>query len=226
VVSASLEGVTNPDRAKVENPVNAELAANLARLDGSRDNVSLSYPDGGDVGLLRVKAFDGDTFVALLEKAFADLQQKKATGLVLDLRGNGGGVDTYGAALVSHFMTAPFRYFDRIKLTTVTPSFATWNRGTFDRVKSGTRAAPDGGFLVEPQLHPGVAEQKAAAVSFPGKVVVLIDGGSFSTTADVCAQLRFPYAGDVHRRRDGRGRRRQYLRPQRAGHAAELRAAA
>ena len=87
-------------------------------------------------------------------------------------------------------MTTPFRYFDRVKVTTVAPSFATWNPGTSARLKSGTRPAPDGGFLIKPELHPGVAEQKPAAVSFPGKVVVLIDGGSFSTTADVCAQLR------------------------------------
>ena len=189
-VSASLEGVTNADRAKVENPVNADFSANLARLEGPRDTVSLSFPAGTDVALLRVRAFDGDAFPASLEKAFVVLRDRKTSGLVLDLRGNGGGVDTYGAALVSYFMTAPFRYFDRIKVTTVAPSFATWNPGTFDRLKKGTRRAPEGGFLVEPDLHPGVAEQRPAAVSFRGKVVVLIDGGSFSTTADVCAQLR------------------------------------
>ena len=189
-VSATLEGVSNADRAKVENPVNADFVANLARLEGSRDNVSLSFPDVGDVGLLRVRAFDGDTFLASLEKAFRELRDKKTNGLVLDLRGNGGGVDTYGAALVSHFLTTPFRYFDRIRVTTVAPSFATWNPGTSDRLKNGTRVAPDGSFLVKPELHPGVAEQKPAAVPFAGKVVVLIDGGSFSTTADVAAQLR------------------------------------
>jgi len=189
-VSASLEGVTSADRAKVENPVNAEVVTSLARLEGSRDNVSLSFPNGDDVGLLRVRAFDGETFLTSLETAFASLRDKKTRGLVLDLRGNGGGVDTYGAALVAHFMTTPFRYFDRIKVTTVAPSFATWPPGTAGRLKSGTRPAPDGGFLVAPELHPGVAEQKAAAVSFTGKVVVLTDGGSFSTTADVCAQLR------------------------------------
>lgn len=189
-VSATLEGVTSADRAKAENPVNAELGANLVRLEGSRDNVSLSFPNGDAVGLLRIRAFDGDTFRAALEKAFVSLRDRKTRGLVLDLRGNGGGVDMYGATLVSHFMTTPFRYFDRIRVTTVAPSFATWRPDSFDSLKRGTRPAPDGGFLIGPQLHPGVAEQKPAAVSFPGKVVVLIDGGSFSTTADVAAQLR------------------------------------
>jgi C-terminal processing protease CtpA/Prc len=43
---------------------------------------------------------------------------------------------------------------------------------------------------VLPQLHPGVAEQPPAASPFLGRVIVLIDGGTFSTAADVCAQIR------------------------------------
>jgi hypothetical protein len=43
---------------------------------------------------------------------------------------------------------------------------------------------------VLPALHPGVAEQRPAADVFLGRLVVLIDDGSFSTTADVAAQLR------------------------------------
>ena len=110
--------------------------------------------------------------------------------MVLDLRGNGGGVDTYGALLVSQFVSKPFRYFDHIKLASIRPSFATWNASTFANLQNGTTPAPGGGFLVLPRLHPGVAEQKPAATPFLGRVFVLIDGGTFSTAADVCAQLR------------------------------------
>jgi C-terminal processing protease CtpA/Prc len=46
---------------------------------------------------------------------------------------------------------------------------------------------PAGGYLVPPSLHPGVAEQPPGKHPFLGKVFVLIDGGSFSTTADFCA---------------------------------------
>jgi hypothetical protein len=61
---------------------------------------------------------------------------------------------------------------------------------TFDELRNGTAQAPGGGFLVLPTPHPGVAEQKPAAVPFLGRLAVLIDGGTFSTAADVCAQLR------------------------------------
>lgn len=46
---------------------------------------------------------------------------------------------------------------------------------------------PAGGFLVTAKGHPGVAEQPPGKYPFSGKVVVLIDGGTFSTAADFCA---------------------------------------
>ena len=189
-VTTSVGGVTSAERSKNANPVNAAYQENAARLDGPRDTVSLSFPRGDAVGVLRVRAFDGEAFLKSLDQAFATLLEKRSTGLVLDLRGNGGGVDTHGAALVSHFMTTPFAYFDRIKVTSIKPSFATWKPSTFESLKAGTTSAPDGGFLVGSGLHPGVKPQQPGSNPFTGKVVVLADGGTFSTAADVCAQLR------------------------------------
>jgi hypothetical protein len=191
-VTATLPGVTGSERTNNAsgNRVNATMAASVAKLDGSRDNISLTFEEGGAVGRLRIRGFDGATFLTDLDKAFATLRDRGSKALVLDLRGNGGGVDVYGAALVSHFMSQPFRYFDHIKVTTIKPSFATWRPSTFDSLKAGTTAAPEGGFLVQPVLHPGVAEQQPGASPFLGNLVVLIDGGTFSTAADVCAQLR------------------------------------
>jgi Peptidase family S41 len=189
-VTARLDGITNAQRATAANPVNAVMVAHSARLDGPKETVSLQFPRGHDVGVLRIRAFDGDAFASSVAAAFTTLRERGAKALILDLRGNGGGVDQYGAQLVSHFVSAPFRYFDHIKVTTIRPSFATWKPSTFEDLKNGTRPAPGGGFLVLPQLHSGVAEQKPAATTFLGRVFVLIDGGTFSTAADVCAQLR------------------------------------
>lgn len=189
-VTAKLEGVTNSARTESANPVNAAMTANVETLDGPKDTVSLRFPQSDAVGVLRIRAFTGGPFQANVAAAFATLRDKGTKALILDLRGNGGGVDMDGSALVSHFVARPFRYFDHIKVTTVKPSFATWRPDTFENLKAGTSAAPDGGFRVLPRLHPGVAEQKPAAAPFLGRVIVLIDGGTFSTAADVCAQIR------------------------------------
>lgn len=87
-------------------------------------------------------------------------------------------------------MNKPFRYFDRIHLTTLQPSFTSFGEETLVNLKNGTVADPKGGFLVTPKLHSGVGEQQPAALPFPGKTFVLTDGGTFSTAADVAALMR------------------------------------
>jgi len=178
VVSATLQGITASELRKLDKPLTG-------------DNVTLQFPAEG-VGYLRIRGFGGADFRPSVTAAFQSLQDKKAKALILDLRGNGGGADMLGAMLVSQFVTKPFRYFDHIRVTTIKPSFATWKEQTFTDLKNGTKPASDGrgGFLVQAQVHPGVAEQQPSATPFTGRVFVLIDGDTFSTAADVCAQIR------------------------------------
>lgn len=190
IVTSTLAGVVERERRTMVNPVNAVMGENIARLDGPPGTVALQFFDGTAIARLRLRAFAGEGFPATLDSAFGAMREKGTTGLILDLRGNGGGVDEYGALLVSYFVEQPFRYFDHIRLATIAPSFATWPPRTFDALRAGTVPDPNGGFLVTPVLHPGVGEQRPARHPFHGKLVVLIDGGSFSTTADVAAQLR------------------------------------
>lgn len=191
-VNTKLSGVLNPDREKnrSNNPVNAQLLANATRLAGPKENISLRFLRGDDIACLRIRGFQGQDFRQQLDSLFKTLHDKKTKALVLDLRGNGGGVDEYGAYLVSQFMNKPFRYFDRIHLTTLQPSFTSFTESTLQDLKNGTVADPAGGFLVTSKLHKGVGEQQPAALPFPGKTFVLTDGGTFSTAADVTALMR------------------------------------
>jgi hypothetical protein len=189
-ITTVLPGMLERDRRTIVNPVNAAIAENIARLDGPRGNVALQFFDDSAIARLRIRAFDGQGFPATLDSAFRALREKGTKALILDLRGNGGGVDEYGALLVSYFAKQPFRYFDYIRVTTIVPSFATWLPRTFDALRAGTVPHPSGGFRITPARHPGVGEQQPASHPFLGKLVVLIDGGSFSTTADVAAHLR------------------------------------
>lgn len=191
-VNAKLPGVLDGDRGKnrSNNPVNAKIIANVARLDGPKENISLRFLRGNELAILRIRGFQGQDFRRQLDSLFKTLHDKKTKALILDLRGNGGGVDEYGAYLVSQFMNKPFRYFDRIHLTTLQPSFTSFTESTLQDLKNGTVADPAGGFLVTSKLHKGVGEQQPAALPFPGKTFVLTDGGTFSTAADVTALVR------------------------------------
>jgi len=131
-------------------------------------------PEDG-VGLLSIRAF-GDPpagepgFLAQLEQSFRTLRERGIPHLVLDLRGNGGGRDMYGATLVSYLSSAPFGYFERIE---VTPDYA-------GDVRIEER---DGRRLM--LSHPGLQVQQPNELHFQGDVCILIDGFTFSTAADV-----------------------------------------
>jgi hypothetical protein len=186
----ALAGILERDRRSITNPVNTRLVSNLSQLDAPPGTVALDFPEKSQVARLRVRAFGGEGFPATLDSAFRVMRERRTSQLILDLRGNGGGVDEYGALLLSYLVDRPFRYFDYIKVTTIAPSFATWLPSTFESLRKGTQADRKGGFRVTPALHPGVGEQQPRSEPFLGKLIVLIDGGSFSTTADVAAHLR------------------------------------
>lgn len=147
VMTTDIAGVALRDRRQ-DNPVNATLTAQMTRLDGPRGNVVLEYVDDGRVALLRVRAFDGQAFLPTLDSAFRAVRDRGTQAMILDLRGNGGGVDQFGAGLVSYFLDKPFRYFDHIRVSTIAPSFATWLPRTFEAMKVGSgrslgRVPPD-----------------------------------------------------------------------------------
>jgi C-terminal processing protease CtpA/Prc len=125
-----------------------------------------------------------------MENTFKTLREKGTKVLILELRGNGGGRDMYGAMLVSYLTDKPFRYFDHINVKTISPSFkdySDWRADDESRLREGMDPNPAGGYFVTAKLHPGVAEQQPGKSPFLGKVFVLIDGGTFSTAADFCA---------------------------------------
>ncbi|HEY0987746.1 MAG TPA: S41 family peptidase [Kofleriaceae bacterium] len=118
------------------------------------------------------------------------MREKATKVLVIDLRGNGGGDDMYGALLVSYLTDKPFRYFDHIRIKTIDPSFKAYTDLSADDqrgLREGTTPDPAGGFLATEKLHPGITEQPPGKYPFLGQTIVLINGRTFSTAADFCA---------------------------------------
>jgi C-terminal processing protease CtpA/Prc len=192
IIRTTLSGVLISDRQTNErdNPVNSAVMAGMTKIRGGAENISLRLQEDASIATLRIRSFDGNDFYTKIDSVFYALHEAKTKSLILDLRGNGGGVDMYGAYLVAQFMSKPFRYFDRIQLPVIKPSFTTWTSRTLEELQQNTIAGPNGGYLATPALHPGVGEQLAGKNPFRGKLMVLIDGGTFSTAADVCALIR------------------------------------
>ena len=189
-VTATLPGVLDSDRSKNQNSVNRAAKENLEKLEWSRENVAMRFLKDPEIAQIRVRGFTSREYPQSIETSFQTLREKRTKALILDLRGNGGGADMFGAMLVSYLTDKPFRYFDHINVKTIDPSFKQFSDWRADRdgdLKNGVKPNPTGGYLVTERLHPGVAEQQPGKYPFLGKVIILIDGGTFSTAADFTA---------------------------------------
>jgi hypothetical protein len=156
-------------------PITGSRYSVLRRFPARNPVVEFELRAGDGVAILDFDAFadppgGGPRFLDQLEEGFRRLREEKVPHLILDLRGNGGGRDMYGATLVSYLSSKPFGYFERI---TVTPDYA--GEGRIEE-KDGLRRMLS---------HDGLQVQQPADDRFRGNVCILIDGGTFSTAADV-----------------------------------------
>lgn len=192
---AKLPGVTDAQRKSNRNPVNAKIMVGVAKVLGSmRVERKLSFIEDPQIAEIRLHYFLGNDYRQWMRDTFKTLRDKGTKALIIDLRGNGGGEDEYGAMLVSELTDKPFRYFDHIDIKTFKPSFDEHLDGRFDasaveRFGRETLANPTGGYRLTPAMVDGLNEQQPAEQPFMGKVIILTEGGSFSCSADVCAIL-------------------------------------
>ena len=189
-VTATLNGVLTADRDRnsAVNPVNSVINKTMKDLQGPEENISVRFINN-EIAVLRIRSFTGGNFYNEIDTVFRQLRDRKATSMILDIRGNGGGSDYYGAYLVAQFMQRPFRYFNHIRMRTINPSFTKLRADVLDELRTGTVAESNGSYLLTTQIHNGVDEQPPGKTPFIGKLVVLEDGATFSTAADVAAVL-------------------------------------
>lgn len=156
----------------------------------SKKFIELSFP-GASVARLQVFTFmdddeedDGET---LLADAFKKIAASGATTLLLDLRNNGGGKDALGKKLFAHLVEQPFSYYESLTVKRPLLSFAAHVEGPAGIPEGSLLARSDG--LYGLRSHPNLGMQKAVVPTFKGKVIALINGGSFSTTSELISHL-------------------------------------
>lgn len=125
-----------------------------------------------------------------LKSSFSQLKEQGITKLILDIRGNGGGDDYLGAMLCQYLIDDEFKYFDRME--TVTSKFkykdysnTKWMNWIGVILKKDKKKP--GYFTFN--YHRGLKTQKPNDLTFKGELVVLVDGQTFSTAADVASIL-------------------------------------
>jgi len=152
--------------------INSELRKNIGCDKNhltQENNLQLSFPSQ-NIALLTIKTFsyqqlfeNKEDFPAFLQSAFKEIKEKKIDKLIIDLRGNGGGRDVYGSLLYSYLTDKDFSYYTSL-----------------ETVKRKLTV----------EEHPNLQIQIPNENNFTGKVFFLINGLSFSATAEFCSIAR------------------------------------
>lgn len=161
-----------------------------------RPSYELSFR--GSTAILTVRQFGDDPdktrprFPDFLTQTFLALEEKKTPGLIIDLRGNGGGFDEYGKFLFAHVMDRPFLYYwaleakkdryDLFRYTDETPAAA-------EELAKPLQKNARGWFDV--LGHPNRGLQSTRKPHFAGRVAILVDGGSFSATGETTSAFHY-----------------------------------
>ncbi|WP_338867941.1 S41 family peptidase [Spirosoma sp. SC4-14] len=123
-----------------------------------------------------------------LKTSFREIKQKGIQQLILDLRNNEGGEESWGVLLARYLSDKPFRYYDHISVRQKKKfSFPAWTSPLYMKMRWLVVKKQGDGYVFT--KHRGLKLQKPEKDAFNGKLYVLINGGSFSVTSELAAHL-------------------------------------
>ncbi len=177
------------------------LASERSPMDSSRQ---LKFLDGttaylrpgaflnneAPADLTKTATFERGEFTHFIDGAFAEISKRRSRRLIVDLRGNPGGDNSFSDPLVAYFADRPFRFCASfgVRTSAVTKTF--WREvadPALASLKTAILARPDGDrFAVDlPYYAP-----RPPAERFFGKVVVLVNRFTYSNAVTMAALVQ------------------------------------
>lgn len=140
---------------------------------------------------LRPGNFSGDEkeYKAFIDSSFAEIKQSKTSKLIIDLRNNLGGNDSYSDYLVSYIADKPFRWNSEFTLKT-SDILKEYVRANYDTTALFWRSVLDNpsGSIYPYEFE--VYQPQAEEARFSGEVYVLVNRQSHSQSAVTAAQIQ------------------------------------
>jgi len=145
----------------------------------------------GESAYLNPGGFGGDEakYQQFIDSCFTQIKAQKSKNLIIDLRNNPGGNDSFSDYLVSYFADRPFTWHSHFSLKT-SKVLKEHTRKHFDTTKTYFREilAHENGTTYEPELDYYQPQPKAKR--FMGKVYVLVNRQSHSQSTVTAAQIQ------------------------------------
>ena len=162
--------------------VNAVKAFDEKRNKPDSSPFTFSLIDN-EIGLIDINRFyalpNEPNFHKFLKKTFDELENKRINNLVIDLRGNEGGIEKWGLELYRYLAIDPFRYYNKMSVLKL-------KKGDFEEKISLKYR------LLKPFVdwNEMLKLQKPMKSAFRGKVYLLIDGQSYSTATEFASKAK------------------------------------
>lgn len=157
------------------------------------------------IAVLTIQTFDktaikdaGLDFENFLRTAFTTIREQQIKKLVIDVRQNGGGRDLYGSLLYSYLSAGKFHYYKSLVTATDQLPFDQYkrNKTSFNDLRSVLLVkTTTGSYQLKPAAHDNLQLMSPTANNYTHEVWFLVDGLSFSTTAEFCAIARSHHRG-------------------------------
>jgi hypothetical protein len=150
------------------------------------------FDDSTQTAVMTIERFwtqkNEQKFKTFLAESFRQIRKKGVQHLVLDLRNNEGGEETYGVWLYQYLARQPFRYYDHISVQQKRAySFPAWIPKVYRLFKWLVVRKRGNEYVFTKQQ--GLKRQSPQRDAFSGKLYILINGGSFSVTTEFAARV-------------------------------------
>ncbi|NSL90875.1 hypothetical protein ECE50_028890 [Chitinophaga sp. Mgbs1] len=184
------------NRRTGENPVNR----GILKMYAARSEKNRKQPWRLDIidttGVLTIRTFGAVGKMDMgrfLDESMRTLQQKKIRRLIIDVRNNNGGADTLGVLLFRYLIHQPSRYYLRQYAVSMDSSYLRYSDLSEEEKQHAAEEVipePDGTFTLKAAHTAGVSLQYPAANAFTGKVMVLMNGASYSTASEFLGAVK------------------------------------
>ena len=185
-----VKGISKEAMVKIAEARYPELYINTSPISKTYKN---------DIAILTIHTFNSSEYteckidyIKFLKETFNEFKENNIKSLIIDLRNNDGGDDVYGKILASHFFDKPFNYYRSLQFKDTSFNFLKYTTISNEEWKELTKTAKkDSNNWYDYTDHPNLGKQENLSPHFNGKVYVLINGNSFSTTGEVTSILHF-----------------------------------
>lgn len=137
-----------------------------------------------------VETFEKGEFVSFIDSAFVEIYNQKSENLIIDLRNNSGGSNTFSDEMLAYFSNKPFRFYSKfsVKSSEVTKDF--WKKvddPSLEILKNQILSHSNGQiFEVDLPYH----NPRNDSLKFEGNVFVLINRYTYSQATLTAAMVQ------------------------------------